>query len=521
MSGRHSIEAVHARTLPSRDARPGADGVDGADGVNRPDEPDRRRWQALGICLVGGFIVLLDVSIVNVALPSIRQGLGASSGSLQWVLSGYALAFGLILVPAGRLGDVRGRRTMFVAGVGLFTLASAACGAAQGSTALAVARIIQGLAGGLITPQISAVIQELFTGKERGKAFGLFGAVVGISTAVGPLLGGLLITAFGEHEGWRWVFYVNVPIGLVAMPLAWRLIPVNHRSRTTAQDLDPVGVLLLGAGVIALLLPFLQQQEWPGSAKWLLLIPAGALLTAFLLWERRYQRRGREPVVNLRLFSIRSYSFGTGMVSLYFAGFTPLFFVLTLLLQSGLHYSALAAGLATVPFALGSGVAATLGGRVVQRFGRSLVVVGLVVVVAGLIGVLIAVHLAPQHGTGWAILAPLLVAGIGSGLVISPNQTITLSQVPVQRAGTAGGLLQTGQRIGSAIGIAAVGAVFFARVGPNQQFVAAFEHGLVVALVFVAAALVTAIADVVVDRRRTSGGRDQHAVATQFITSTS
>ena len=473
-------------------------------------QPDKRRWQALAVCLVGGFIVLLDVSIVNVALPSIRAGLGASSGAVQWVLSGYALSFGLILVPAGRLGDMRGRRTMFIVGVALFTLASAACGAAQGSTWLTVSRLIQGLAGGLITPQISALIQELFTGKERGKAFGLFGAVVGISTAIGPLLGGLLIAAFGEHEGWRWVFYVNVPIGLVAIPLAWKLIPAPHAGKKR-QDLDPLGLVLLGVGVVVLLLPFLQQQEWPGSGKWLLLVPAVVLLVGFVFWERRYQRRDRQPLVDLDLFRNRSYSFGTGMISLYFAGFTPLFFVLTLLLQSGLQYSALAAGLATVPFALGSGAAAAIGGRVVQRFGRPLVVVGLIIVALGLVALLVAVHLVPRHGTGWAILLPLLVAGIGSGLVISPNQTITLSQVPVQRAGTAGGLLQTGQRIGAAIGIAAVGAVFFAQVGPAQDFDKAFEHGLIVTLIFIAVALIAAIVDVLVDRRAGSGTRPADA----------
>lgn len=527
MSGKHSIEAVQARTgqqstaaasevpapsqvgpaeRPDAAAGPPAEQrrADRAATRQRSDqEPDPRRWQALAVCLVGGFIVLLDVSIVNVALPSIRAGLNASSASLQWVLSGYALSFGLILVPAGRLGDMRGRRTMFMVGVGLFTLASAACGAAQGSTWLAVARIIQGLAGGLITPQISALIQELFSGKERGKAFGLFGAVVGISTAIGPLLGGLLISAFGEHEGWRWVFYVNVPIGVVAIPLAWKLIPAaTGRTSKGRQDLDPVGLVLLALGVVVLLLPFLQQQEWPGNKKWLLLVPAAVLLIAFVFWERRYQRRDRQPVVNLSLFSIRSYSFGTGMISLYFAGFTPLFFVLTLLLQSGLQYSALAAGLATVPFALGSGVAAALGGRVVQRYGQSLVVIGLVVVAIGFTAVLVAVHLVPRHGTGWALLVPLLVAGIGSGLVISPNQTITLSSVPVERAGTAGGLLQTGQRIGSAIGIAAVGAVFFAQVGLRQDFDRAFEHGLVVAMVFIAAALLIAIVEMLVNRSR-------------------
>ena len=170
-------------------------------------------------------MVLLDVSIVNVALPSIRLGLHAAQSELQWVVSGYALTFGLLLVPAGRFGDLRGRRTVFVGALALFTLASAVCGAAPNAATLVFARLFQGLAGGTLTPQISATIQELFSGRERGKAFGYFGTVVGVSTAIGPLLGGLLIQLFGDTDGWRAVFYVNIPIGLVAIPFAWRLLP--------------------------------------------------------------------------------------------------------------------------------------------------------------------------------------------------------------------------------------------------------------------------------------------------------
>src|SRR5829696_5106925 len=189
------------RSLVPPPVRPQSDVPTTRDGAD--DAPDPRRWRALAVCLVGGFMVLLDVSIVNVALPSIRDGLGASESELQWVVSGYALTFGLLLVPAGRVGDVRGRRTMFVLALALFTLASLACGLAPTSMFLVVARLVQGLAGGLLTPQISALIQQLFRGRERGTAFGLFGTVVGVSTAVGPLLGGALIAIFGPDHGWR------------------------------------------------------------------------------------------------------------------------------------------------------------------------------------------------------------------------------------------------------------------------------------------------------------------------------
>ncbi len=234
---------------------------------------------------------------------------------------------------------------------------------------------------------------------------------------------------------------------------------------------------------------------------------AVAVLTAFVLWEVRYSRQGKEPVVELSLFRLRSYSFGVSMVSLYFAAFTPLFFVLTLYLQTGLKYSALLAGLATVPFAVGGGVSASIGGRIVTRFGRPLVAVGLGLVGIGMLGTLFAIREAPSHGTGWYIAFPLLIAGIGSGLVISPNQTLTVSEVPVERAGTAGGLLQTGQRIGAALGIAAAGSVFFSHLASSQgDYPAALQLGLIVSLGFVVAALAVAAVDITLDKRR--GGDD-------------
>ncbi|MGZ4618570.1 MAG: MFS transporter [Frankiaceae bacterium] len=474
------------------------------DRAGTAEEPDPRRWKALAVCLVGAFMVLLDVSIVNVALPSIRASLGASASDLQWVVSGYAFTFGLLLVPAGRFGDARGRRTVFVFALGLFTLASMACGLAPSSLFLIVARLIQGLAGGMLTPQTSAVIQQMFRGQERGTAFGLLGTVVGISTAVGPLLGGALIAAFGAEHGWRFVFFINLPIGLALMPFAWRLLPRPDEEQQRRHDYDPVGVGLLGSAVVVLLLPLVQEQQWHGPAKWLLVPLAAILLGLFLAWEVRYARRGKEPLVELGLFRLRSYSFGISMITLYFAGFTPLFFVFTLYLQIGLGYSALQAGLSITPFALGSAVAAAVGGRIVTRVGRLLIVVGLVMVAVGFVGTLVAVHYVPQHGTGWATLAPLVLGGLGSGLVIAPNQALTLADVPVRRAGTAGGLLQTGQRIGAAIGIAAVGSVFFSRVAAThgRDFADAYRHGLTVATAFVVAALLLATADVVLGRRR-------------------
>jgi EmrB/QacA subfamily drug resistance transporter len=479
------------------------------------EAPNPDRWKALAVCLVGGAMVLLDVSIVNVALPSIQKGIGAAESELQWVVSGYALTFGLLLVPAGRIGDLHGRRVVFVSALGLFTLASAVCGFAPNGIALVLARLVQGLAGGSVTPQISATIQEVFSGRERGKAFGAFGTVVGVSTAVGPLLGGLLIQIFGETEGWRAVFFVNVPIGLVAMPLAWKLLP--RRSVDTPRkrhDLDLVGVVLLGLGVVVLLMPFVQSREW-GSWRWWLVPVSVVLLTAFVVWERTFRARGRESMVDLALFRRRSYSSGTAMITLYFAGFTPLFFVFTLFLQVGLHYTALEAGLSITPFAIGFAIAAAIGGRKVSDLGRPLIAMGLTLVLIGLIATVVAVHLAPEHGTAWATLVPLAIAGFGGGLVISPNQALTLAEVPVQEAGTASGLLQTGQRVGSAVGIAAAGSVFFAAVASSGgDFATAFERGITVALAFVAAAFLLAVAEVVAGRRSAdTAGQDDDEYA--------
>src|SRR3954453_15383059 len=216
----------------------------------------------MSVALVAGFMTLLDVSIVNVALPSIRDDLHLSSGELQWILSGYALTFGLLLVPSGRYGDARGRRNVFIAGLAGFTLASAAAGLATGPLFLIIARLVQGASGGVLFPQVSGLIQQLFEPRGRGRPFGLLGATIGISTAVGPLLGGLLIQAFGAEEGWRWIFYINVPIGVVAILLGWRWLPAGTRADRKRESLDPTGVVLLGAGVLLLLLPLVQEREW-------------------------------------------------------------------------------------------------------------------------------------------------------------------------------------------------------------------------------------------------------------------
>ncbi|MCX4472138.1 MFS transporter [Micromonospora sp. NBC_01655] len=479
---------------PGRPDRP----ADVAGGTGNAD--NRRRWQALGVGLVAAFMTLLDVSIVNVAVPSIDRALGATPSDLQWILSGYALTFGLMLVPAGRFGDARGRRNAFVLGIALFTLTSALAGLARSPGWLIAARLVQGAAAGIVNPQVTGLIQQLFRGPERGRPFGLLGATIGISTAVGPLLGGLLIEAGGEQHGWRWVFFVNVPVGIVAVLLGWRLLP-GRPAGAARHRLDPVGVLLLGVGVVLLLLPLVQREQWRSPWKWAL-IPAGlVVLAGFGLWERWYARH-ETPLFDLGLFRFRSYTLGSLIATVYFGGFTAIFFVFTLYLQIGLGYSALVAGLAITPFALGSAVASALGGRIVNRYGRPLVAVGLLVVVLGLGAVVVVLRGGPHGSVPVLTAAPLLIAGLGSGLVITPNQTLTLSQVPVAQAGGGAGMLQTGQRIGAAAGIAAVGAVFFSSLaGAGGNWSTAFRNALLLAAGIIVLALIAALIDIHRSRR--------------------
>ncbi|MFE0515271.1 MFS transporter [Streptomyces sp. NPDC058964] len=459
----------------------------------RASEPitDARRWKALAVCLTAGFMTLLDTSIVNVALPSMERGLRATQADLSWVASGYALTYGLFLVPAGRLGDIRGRRETFIVGVTLFTITSAACGLAPAAGWLVLFRLLQGMAGGMIAPQSSGLIQQMFQGAERARAFAMFGSVVAVSTAVGPLAGGLLIEASGS---WRWVFYVNLPIGVAVFAAALRLLPESP-PKDAREGFDMPGVLLLGGGALTLMLPLVQEQAWHGRSKWALVPLAVVLLLSFWAWERRQGLRGRAPLIDLRLFTRRSFTCGALLSLVYFAGFTSVFFVYTLFLQNTLGYSALTAGLAAMPFAVGSAFAALAGGRLVVRYGRGLVVWGLSAVALGLLGTVAAVQLVPGTGVGWAAALPLLVAGIGSGLTVSPNTTLTLARVPVRRAGAAGGVLQTGQRVGSAAGIAAVGAVYFAHLANHGRATGALQLGLLTALVFVVAGLALAVAD--------------------------
>ena len=458
-------------------------------------------------------MTLLDVSIVNVALPTLQQGLKTNESDVQWIIAGYSLAFGVALVPTGRLGDARSRRAVFMAGVAVFTASSATAGLAVDPLMIVIARVAQGIGGGMITPQVSGFIQNLFKGRERARAFALFGAVIGISTAVGPLLGGLLVKAGGVDYGWRLVFYVNVPIGIVLLFLAPRLLPVSG-PRGPRQSLDPVGVGLFAGALLLVLYPLVEggQGEALADRPWWLLGPAAALFVAFYFWERFWNRRGKESLIELSLLKVRSYMFGLSLGTFYFAGFTSIFLILTLYLQNGLGYSALEAGATVTPFAVGSSVASWLSGKLVERYGRWLAVVGIVLVVAGLLLIdLLTPHL--NGAVGLKLAPAFLIAGFGGGLVITPNVTLTLAEVKPAQAGSGGGMLQTVQRVGSSIGVAVVLAQFFASLASSRgNYMTALSTSLRLTIGFVAFSLIFAVADLVRRRSDDAQPEPRHAL---------
>jgi EmrB/QacA subfamily drug resistance transporter len=445
----------------------------------------RNKWLALAVLLTGAFMALLDTTIVNVAIPTIRTSIGASNATLSWIVSGYALAFGLALIPAGRVGDRVGHKWVFVAGLSLFTVASLACGLAQDDGQLIAARAVQGLAGGMFFATITALIQLMFEDRQRGRAFAILGATIGFSTALGPLMGGLIIQAFGAESGWRLVFGVNIPIGILAVASAAVLLPGGAESTDSAADWP--GLALLTAGLVALLTPLIegQQEGWPW---WTYASMAGgaALIAAFGLWERRLENAKGNPLVPPRLFTHPLFTGGVLLALVYFAAFTSIFFTIALLWQAGLGHSALQSGLVAMPFAVGSIIGASQSDVLAARFGRCVLIAGLGLVAAGITVVwLIFALRAPTDYSGWELLVPLLVAGVGSGLFIAPNADFIVATVERRDAGAASGVIGTMQRVGSAIGIAVIGTVLFGTlhvVGGPDAVAVAFGHSATMAM---------------------------------------
>jgi len=474
-----------------------------------PALTDRAKWQAFAVAVSVAALTILDLSKVNVGLPSIEKSLGAGATELQVIVAGYALAFGLALVPSGRLGDIYSRKLMFVIGLSGFTAASLVCALAPNIETLVVGRILQGIAAGVQMPQVLGLVQQLFQGAARGRAFGLFGATIGVSTAFAPSLGGLLILLGGPTDGWRLLFWMNLPLGIAAIVFALKLLP-RRSGAAAASNLDLFGVLLLGIATFSLLFPFVLTTGGPNDSplRWLWLVSAAVFGAVFVVWELGYQKRGKSPVVHFALFRSSSYRNGLLLATAYFGALPAVFLISTLYLQQGLGLAPVFAGLVSIPFALTSAITAFIGGRLVQKYGRKLVVFGLCFVIVGFsLDLVMAISL-PADLAPYGMGAALLVAGIGGGFVISPNQTLTLADVPVSEGGVAGSMAQLGQRIGTSIGVAAATSMFFATIlhetGGDIALAVyreGFRNALLISIALIVAALALGIVDLVVRHR--------------------
>ena len=455
--------------------------------------PDPHRWRVLAVSLVVGFMSLLDVTIVNVAVPSIRASLETSAATIQWVVSGYALAFGMTLVAGGRLGDTHGRRRLMTIGLVGFIVSSLAVGLAPNAASIIAARLAQGASAGLLTPQNSGLIQQLFRGAERGRAFGMFGFTVAVASAAGPLIGGLLIGLLGEENGWRSLFLINVPIGLVALVLIRRLVPDNDVGADVERDprVDLPGALLLGLAVLAVLYPLISLEGGAGLPL-LLLLAFPPLAWAFVRWEVRTIAAGRPPLLDVSLLrGLPGYANGLLVGTLYFTGFTGIFLVLSIHLQEGEGFSPLQAALLMTPFAVGAAATSPLAGRLVSRIGRRVTLLALSVMMTG---TALAAWLvtSPSDDLWWTLAPAMFLAGVGGGGVISPNFTLTLAEVPPRMGGAASGALQTGQRIGSALGAALLMTIYQA-VSTVASAPVAARSALLAALAVLAVALAAAV----------------------------
>ncbi len=431
-------------------------------------------WLVLSILCLGFFMILLDTTIVNIAIPSISDKLHASLSDILWILNSYILVYAVLLITAGRLGDLFGPKQLFLLGLVIFSLASAACGFAQNPTQLIIFRVIQGLGGAILTPQTLSVLTVIFPPDKRGAAFGIWGAVAGVATLTGPLLGGWLVTDFG----WRWIFFVNVPVGaftLVAAAIVMPNLRLNRRHR-----LDWLGTVLATGGLFLITFGLIEGQPHHWGRVWGPLtiaevIVAGGIVMIVFFLQQRIQRDG-EPLIPFQIFHDRNYSIMNYVVGSIAFGMLGLFLPLTIFLQSVLGLSALQAGLTTAPMSLISMFVAPFAGRFADRIGgKWILFLGLSLFSLGM-GILIASsHLGV---TRWHLLPGLIVAGFGLGLTFAPLQTIAMLNVEPRMAGAASGFINTTRQLGGVIGAAAVGALLQAQLSVKLDQAAVKESAV-------------------------------------------
>ncbi|MFE3223920.1 MFS transporter [Nocardia sp. NPDC059228] len=435
--------------------------------------PHPRRWAAAVVMMVAALMDLLDVTIVNVALPSIGTDLHAAGDQLQWLVSAYLLGFAASLIVAGHLGDRYGRKLLFLCGTTAFGLASLACGLAQSPGQLIGARGLEGVAAALIVPQVLGSFRTLFEGKERGAVFGMYGAIAGFASAIGLLLGGVLTDADLFGWGWRAIFLVNVPVAVAVVVLGALLIPGTGERGAARPDL--LGTLVLAGGLVAVVYPLVQGEAngWPVWG-WLCLAAGVVALAGLALAESR--RQATAPLLPLPVFRRPAFSVGLLVQLLFSIGMQGFFLIFALWLQAGQGYTPMQAGVLTVAFSAGGFLTAPPADGLAVKFGRWVLLAGALLMAGGFGWVGYAVDHAAAHHTGaWPLVPGLLLAGAGLGFLVVPLANVVLSAVPAETASAGSGILSTAQQFGGALGVAVIGTVFFhhSSAGPAEGFHAA------------------------------------------------
>lgn len=454
----------------------------------------RSRGAAFAVCVTIAALTLLDLSKINVTLTAIERGLHASPSDLQLLVIGYAFSFGLVLIPAGRFGDVRSRRATLITGLVLFVVTSLACSIAMEPWQLVIGRLAQGVVAGIVMPQVLGMIQQLYKGPERARAFGIVGVITGVCVALGPTLGGILITLGGEELGWRLIWLMNVPLGLLVLPFALVHLPADEHAVGRRRELDLIGTAILGLALAAFIAPFVltsgRGEDVP--SRWLLLGLSAGMFWAFVRWERGYIARGRAPVVDLGLLRVPSFRLGTILTTLYFSALASTLLLMNVFLQEGIGLSAFLTGLVTLPYAASYILSASFSPRLSVRMGLGYQVLGFSILVVAICVTALVGYLSPSPLVAWGIALSWGIAGLGVGGLSAQNQTLSLSEIPPAHAGVAGSINQLGQRVGTAVGIAATSTVYFVLAPPGRppaEARAAFLAALIVCIVLAGTAV--------------------------------
>ncbi|MBT2211179.1 MULTISPECIES: MFS transporter [Actinomadura] len=445
--------------------------------------PHPRRWLGLSAILAATLLNLLDSTVVNVAAPAIRADLGGSLAALQWMAAGYTLALAVALLTGGRLGDMFGRRPVLLAGATGFLVASAACAFAWSPATLIGFRVVQGLFAAVMIPQCFGLIRDLFGARDMGKAFALFGPVIGLATILGPVVAGVLVDADLFGTGWRAIFLMNLPVGAYALVVGARVLPAPAGTDRSG-GMDVTGMLLGGAGMSMLVYPLVQGRElgWPA---WSLALLAGSVpvLALFAVHQRRRGAAGRAPLLRLSVFANRSYSSGVLFVVVFFGLIAGFSLAAGMFLQLGLGYTPLHASLAMASWAVGAFVGSAFGSMAMNSLGRHVLHIGLTLMAAGLAALYAVFEVAGTGLGAWHLAAPLLLFGAGMGMIFVPLFDIIVAGIADHEVGSASAALESVQQLGASLGIAVLGTVFFGTMdsgtGGHEQ--AALEAAKLVA----------------------------------------